>query len=101
MKYKKIEYKNKKLIRINARKAHNILNHPETFNGVTLYMLPINANPESPFINGFFELTIDPVNMNAINNELYVSEIKKYNCNNELGKYLKYYIEKKNESEVK
>lgn len=94
MKYKKIEYKNKKLIRINARKAHNILNHPETFNGVTLYMLPINANPESPFINGFFELTIDySFNMNAIDNELYVSKIVFYNCNNELGNYLKFYIE--------
>lgn len=100
MKYKEITYKGKKLIRINARKAHNILNNPETFNGVTLYMLPVNANPDSPLINGFFELTMDSVNMNAIDNELYVSKIVFYNCNNELGNYLKFYIEE-NIKEVK
>lgn len=94
MKYKEIEYKNKKLIRINARRAYNILNHPKTFNGVTLYILPINANPESPFINGFFEITMDFNNMDACDNVNYVNELSYYNCNNELGDYLKYYIEK-------
>ena len=93
MKYKEIEYKNKKLIRINSKKASNILNNPKTYNGITLYMLPINANPESPFINGFFELTMDFANMDAIDNNRYVNEVIYYNCNNELGNYLKYYIE--------
>ena len=101
MKYKEIEYKNKKLVRINAKKAYNILNHPKTFNGVTLYMLPVNANPESPWINGFFELTMDFDSMDAIDNNRYISELIYYNCNNELGKYLKFYIEKKTDSEVK
>lgn len=94
MKYREEEYKNKKLIRINARRAYNILNHPKTFDGVTLYMLPINANPEALFINGFFEITMDFNNMDAIDNMMYINELKYYNCNNELGNYLKYYIEK-------
>lgn len=98
MKYKEIEYKSKKLTRINARKAHNILNHPKKYDGVTLYMLPVNANPESPWINGFFELTMDFDSMDAIDDNRYVNELVFYNCNNELGNYLKYYIE---ESEVK
>lgn len=101
MKYKEIEYKNKKLVRINAKKAYNILNHPETFNGVTLYMLPVNANPDSPLIDGFFELTMDFNNMDSIDNNRYVNEIIYYNCNNELGNYLKFYIEKKTKNEVK
>ena len=101
MKYKEIEYKNKKLTRINAKKAYNILNHPKKYNGVTLYMLPVNANPESPWINGFFELAMDFDSMDAIDNNRYISELIYYNCNNELGKYLKFYIEKKTDSEVK
>ena len=66
MKYKKIEYKNKKLIRISSIKAYNILNNPKTYNGVTSYMLPVNANPDCIFINGFFRLTMDFNNMDAI-----------------------------------
>lgn len=94
MKYREIEYKNKNLIRINARRAYNILNHPKTFNGITLYILPINADPGAPFINGFFELTMDFNNMDAIDNNNYINELKYYNCIGELGDYLKYYIEK-------
>ena len=93
MKYKKIEYKNKKLIRINAKKAHNILNHPKKYNGVTLYMLPVNTNPDSPLIDGFFELTMDFDSMDAVDNNRYINELIYYNCNDELGNYLKYYIE--------
>lgn len=95
MKYKEIKYKNKKLIRINSKKAYNIINHPKTFDGVTLYMLPINTNPDCIFINGFFELTMDFNSMDAIDNNRYINEIIYYNCNNELGKYLKYYIEER------
>lgn len=93
MKYKEERYKDKKLIRINSRKAYNILNNPKTYNGVTLYMLPVNANPDCIFINGFFELTMDFNNMDAVDNNRYVNEVIYYNCNNELGNYLKFYIE--------
>lgn len=93
MKYKEIEYKNKNLVRISKKKADNILQHPLKYNGITLYMLPINANPDSPFINGFFELTMDFYNMDAVDNMNYINELMYYNCNDELGNYLKYYIE--------
>lgn len=93
MKYKEIEYKNKKLVRINAKKAEEIYMHPKKYNGVTLYMLPVNANPDSIFINGFFELTMDYNSMDATDNMQYINELVYYNCNNELGNYLKYYIE--------
>lgn len=101
MKYKEIEYKNKKLIRINSKKAEEIYMHPKKYNGVTLYMLPINANPDCIFINGFFKLTMDFDSMDAIDNNRYINEIIYYNCNNELGNYLKYYIEENNEREDK
>ena len=92
MKYKKITYKNNNLIRINAKKAKEIYTHPKKYDGITLYMLPINANPESPWINGFIELEMDFYNMDAIDNCNYINELIYYNCNNELGNYLKYYI---------
>lgn len=101
MKYKKITYKDKSLIRINAKKARKIYMNPKTYNGITLYILPINADYESPWINGFFELEMDFCNMDAIDNLNYINELIYYNCNKELGDYLKYYIEEKNESEYK
>lgn len=101
MKYKEIEYKDKKLTRINSKKAEEIYMHPKKYNSVTLYMLPINANPNSPWIDGFFELTMDFNSMDAVDNNRYINELIYYNCNNELGKYLKFYIEKKTKNEVK
>lgn len=101
MKYKNLDYKGKKLVRINAKKAYNMLNHPKKYNGITLYMLPVNANPDCIFINGFFKLTMDFDSMDAIDNNRYISELIYYNCNNELGNYLKYYIEENKEIEVK
>lgn len=93
MKYKKITYKDKTLIRINAKKAHNIYTHPKKYNGVILYMLPVKADHNSPWINGFFELEMDFCNMDAVDNCNYINELIYYNCNKELGDYLKYYIE--------
>lgn len=93
MKYRKIKYNNLNLIRINRKKAEDIYLHPKKYNGVTLYMLPINTNPESPWINGFFTLTMDFYNMDAVDNSNYINELIYYNCNDELGNYLKFYIE--------
>ena len=93
MKYNKIIYKNKQLKRINARKAMDILDHPSKYNGVTLYYLPVNANPESPWINGFQELMMNPNNMDAVDNRNWISEYIYYNCVEDLGLYLKYYVE--------
>lgn len=93
MKYKNIVYDNKQLIRINRKKALDILQRPATFNGVTVYMLPINADPSSPWINGFFEIKNDFTCRDATDNIAKLNEIMFYNCCAELGNYLKFYIE--------
>ena len=93
MKYKKIKYNDMNLIRINRKKAEDIYLHPKKYDGVTLYMLPVNSNPDCMFINGFFTLTMDFNSMDAVDNSNYINELVYYNCNNELGNYLKFYIE--------
>ena len=96
MLYKNITYKNKKLVRISEKKVNNIIDHPSMNEGLTLYILPVNANPESPWINGFFELTIENIAyMDSVDYHNYINECRYYNCNPELGSYLKYYIEAK------
>lgn len=93
---KNITYKNKKLKRITEKKVYNIIDHPSKYQGLTLYMLPVNANPDSPWINGFFELTIENIAyMDSVDYHNYINECKYYNCGTELGSYLKYYIEAK------
>lgn len=92
MKYKKINYNNDTYIRINRRKALDILQRPATFNGITLYILPINADPASPWINGFFEIKNDFPFRDACDNINELNEIQYYNCGSELGDYLKFYI---------
>ena len=93
MKYQNVIYKNKKLKRINKQKALNIAKNPKKYNGIILYMLPINANPDSPWINGFEELEINFNYMDAIDNINFINEYKYYNCIEDLGSYLKFYIE--------
>lgn len=96
MKMKNISYKNKELTRISEKRVNNIINNPSKYQGLTIYMLPVNANPESPWINGFFELTIENIiYMDSSDYYRYINECKYYNCNSELGKYLKYYVEVK------
>lgn len=92
MKYQNIKYKDKNLIRVNSKKIDNIIKNYKENIGKTIYILPINANPECIFINGFFEITIDEYKdyIDYIN---YINEIKFYNCCAELGHYLKYYID--------
>ena len=99
MKYKKIKYNDINLVRINRKKAEDIYLHPKKYNGVTLYILPINANPESPWVNGFFTLTMDFNSMDAVDNSNYINELVYYNCNDELGNYLKFYIEEDGNNE--
>lgn len=94
MKYKEITYKNKNLIRISAKKVKNIINNPSKFNKLIIYILPINANSASPWINGFDELEINIKYMDTVDYINYINEYKYYNCVDELGNYLKFYIEK-------
>ncbi len=94
MKYNKISYKGKELKRISRKKVNNIINHPSKYQGLTIYTLPVEANPGSPWINGFFEIEIENIiYRDSINYYNELSEIEHYNCNDELGSYLKYYIE--------
>lgn len=95
MKYKHITYNNKNLVRISSKKVKNLINNCSKYNGLTIYTLPVNANPDSIFIGGFFKLEFDFPNVDSIDLFNELSEIKYYNCNSELGNYLKYYIEKK------
>ena len=94
MKYDKIIYNNKELRRISRKKVNSIIDHPSKYQGLTIYTLPVEANPESPWINGFFEITIENIiYRDSIDYHNELSEIEYYNCNDELGSYLKYYIE--------
>lgn len=94
MKYNKISYKGKNLKRISRKKVNNIINNPSKYQGLTIYTLPVEANPNSPWINGFFEIEIENIiYRDSIDYRNELSEIEYYNCNDELGSYLKYYIE--------
>ena len=88
MKYKIEYYNNKEYIRINKKKVLNLLKSQKE---ITIYTLPINANPKSPWINGFFEIEKNQYRdyVDCINE---INEIMYYNCNKELGMYLKFYI---------
>ena len=95
MKYNKIIYNNnKELKRISRKKVNNIINKPSKYQGLTIYTLPVDADPNSPWINGFFEITIENIiYRDSVDYYNELSEIEYYNCGNELGSYLKYYIE--------
>lgn len=91
MKYKQISYNNEVYYRISSRKAINLLKNNKK---ITLYVLPIDANPESPWINGFYEIEQETPFTDYIDSINTIHEIIYYNCNDELGSYLKYYIKK-------
>ena len=65
----------------------------KAYKGVIIYMLPINANPNNDWFK-FFELELDFQYMDYYDNMNFINEVSYYNCNNELGNYLKFYIEK-------
>ena len=91
MKAKDITYKGKHLHRINARRVQNIINNYSKYLGLTIYILPVNARPESPFME-FFEIELDSYN-DSIDYLTTIREIEYYNCVDALGDYLKFYIE--------
>lgn len=93
MKFKNIKYDGKELKRINKQTVNKMISNKE-YNGITIYMLPINANPDNEFMK-FFELELDFQYMDFYDNMNYINEVTYYNCNDELGTYLKFYIEEK------
>lgn len=95
MKYKHIDYEGKKLVRISERKVKHLIDNCSKYNGLVIYTLPVNMNPDSTFLGGFFELEFDFPYVDSIDLRNQISEFKYYNCGDELGTYLKYYIEEK------
>ena len=89
MKYKHIIYNNESYRRITARKAINILQKEKN---ASVFVLPINADPNSKSINGFFEVEVNHPYSDYIDAINQIREIAYYNCVDELGSYLKYYI---------
>ena len=94
MNFKEITYKGMELKRINRKKVNNILKHYSKHLGLIIYVAPINMRiDDTSFWSSPIEIEIDRYNdyydyINCIN------EIQYYNCNKELGEYLKFYIMK-------
>lgn len=94
---KTINYNDKELIRISYTKVKNIINNKSKLKkDIIIYALPHKANFESKWINGFFEIEIPKSNIYCDSVDIFneINELIYYNCNNELGLYLKFYIEK-------
>ena len=95
MRYKHIDYNNKHLKRISLRQVNNIIKHYTKHYDLIIYATPVNMQIDYniPYLH-LFEIEISQYNdyydyINIINEIIY------YNCNNEVGNYLKYYIEVK------
>lgn len=65
----------------------------------TIYVISCNANPNSQWINGFYELSLELLEQKDDYIKEYDSDFQKhvntyeyYNCNSELGKYAHFYI---------
>lgn len=93
MYFKNVSYKGKELKRISRKKVDKIISNPSKYKGLVIYMLPVKANPHSMYMD-FFELEIEDIMyMDSVDYNRYITECSYYNCNNELGNYLKFYIE--------
>lgn len=82
MRYNNIYQDGKHYKRANKIKAERLFNED-----VRLLVYPVNANPDSPWIQG---LDIKK-STNRYNFHELINEIEFYNCNNEMGLYLKFY----------
>ena len=93
MNFKHITYKNKELKRINYRKVNNILQDYKNNIGLVIYIAPINMRiDDTSYWTSPFELELNN-NMDYTDYINYIIECRYYNCVDELGKYLKFYIE--------
>ena len=94
MRYKEIEYKDKTLKRISFKSVDNMIKHYSKHIGKTIYVAPINMRiAEDNMFTQPFEIEINSYN-DYIDYLNTIKEIRYYNCVDELGSYLKYYIEK-------
>lgn len=91
-----LEYEDKKLKRLSLTSVKSLLHGNELFNRKEnkktwrIYAIPCKANINSLWVE-FFEKECVGVE----DFEKWVNEVMYYNCNNEMGRYLHYYIEKR------
>lgn len=94
MRYKEIEYKGMNLKRISYKKVHNMIKHYSKYICTTIYIAPVNLRiADDNMFTRPFELEINEYN-DYIDYSNTIKEIAYYNCIDELGSYLKYYIQK-------
>ena len=80
------KYETKNLIRVNKKVARKLYDL-----GFNVWLCPCKANPESPwwlmsiFNKNRYDYTFDEI----------VAKYTWYNCNNEVGKYVAYYVDRK------
>ena len=87
MKQEIIRYKDYTLKRVSKRHAYKLFK-----DGARIFAKPCNMNPASQFCTMWI---IDEETLNRYDRSFdgLVSEITWYNCDNERGNYLSYYIE--------
>lgn len=91
---KKIMYNGKIYKQIQRRTAEKLF-----YQGKQINIIACNANPNSPWINGFYELSIDLLSKHDDyvakydnNFAIHVNNYEYYNCNAELGRHANCYI---------
>lgn len=87
MRQELINYKDYTLKRVSKRHAYQLFKQ-----GTRIFAKPCNINSASPFCTMWI-IDEDTLNRYDRSFEGLISEISCYNCNNECGNYLSYYIE--------
>ena len=94
MENRTINFNGKTYKQIQKRTAKRIFDNKKT-----VYVISCNANPNSPWINGFYALGWDELLKHDdfipeydFDFEKRVNEYEYYNCNSELGNYSHFYI---------
>lgn len=94
MNFKEIIYKGMELERINKKKVDNILKNYSKHLGLTIYVAPVKMRiDDTNYWTSLIEIEIDKYN-NYYDYINCINEICYYNCDKELGNYLKFYIKK-------
>lgn len=87
MKQEIIKYKDYTLKRVSKRHAHKLFTE-----GKRIFAKPCNLNPASPFCTMWI-IDTDTLERYGQSFDSLINEITYFNCDNERGNYLSYYIE--------
>ena len=89
-----LRFKGENFKRISISAIKSLCNSTLTnkVNKITLYVHTSKANIESPWINGMMENTFKGGTVSFSEVEKWLNEVSYYNCNNEMGNALHYYI---------